>query len=234
MAGVIDKIKESALTCPVCLNTYNTGANKPKSVHAGHTMCANCLAQLPEKSADTIACPLCNTNVPRSSVNVDAVVFQIIEEIEKYDKGKGETKESKSEADVGARDSKDGKSASAAPGAGSLKTGDWICLKCSDHNFASRSMCRKCKAAKPDRSVGTAVKAGDWICTKCADHNFASRSACRKCGAAKVDGAKPEAPGAGVGAGAGRAPSGDWHCRCGEMNFASRTECRKCRNRRKA
>ncbi|OMO80696.1 Zinc finger, RanBP2-type [Corchorus olitorius] len=92
-----------------------------------------------------------------------------------------------------------------------VRPGDWYCSvgNCGAHNFASRSSCFKCGAAKDESSAGfdgdhhmparlrggygfgTASssrsnwKSGDWICTRsgCNEHNFASRTECFRCNA---------------------------------------------------
>lgn len=99
-----------------------------------------------------------------------------------------------------------------------MKSGDWTCPQCNEHNFASRDKCFKCgcfrsKAFKKDNTTANFVKQGDWTCI-CGELNFASRVSCRKCGKSKIN-VQPARP-------------GDWNCNCGELNFASRTSCRKC------
>ncbi|GMI92853.1 hypothetical protein like AT3G15680 [Hibiscus trionum] len=76
---------------------------------------------------------------------------------------------------------------------------------CGAHNFASRSSCFKCGAAKDESSGGfesdiprmrgysfgsasssrSNWKSGDWICARsgCNEHNFASRMECFRCNA---------------------------------------------------
>lgn len=79
---------------------------------------------------------------------------------------------------------------------GNFRPGDWICVSCRAHNFASRSACFKCKQRKsgsegvaPASSSSSAVsppenfRSGDWMCGNCRAHNFASRAACFKCSA---------------------------------------------------
>ncbi|KAE8665335.1 UPF0481 protein [Hibiscus syriacus] len=89
-----------------------------------------------------------------------------------------------------------------------VRPGDWYCTvgNCGAHNFASRSSCFKCGAAKDESSGGfegdnvprmrgygfgsasstrSNWKSGDWICTRsgCNEHNFASRMECFRCNA---------------------------------------------------
>eukprot|EP01083_Nonionella_stella_P010354 29490_1 len=60
-----------------------------------------------------------------------------------------------------------------------VRHGDWVCPYCSDHNFASRNVCRKCgKGTKPKGLKG---RAGDWDCPQCGVMNFAKRNQCFKC-----------------------------------------------------
>ena len=136
-------------------------------------------------------------------------------------------------------------------GGGVRRPGDWTCPGCAAHNFASRSVCFKCKNAKPGGGFGGAggdvgakvsepaggpaggnFRPGDWICSGCRAHNFASRSACFKCKQRKAGGeGSGSAPAASGGGSA--APenfrSGDWMCQnCRAHNFASRAACFKC------
>nr|XP_010925171.2 zinc finger Ran-binding domain-containing protein 2 [Elaeis guineensis] len=83
-----------------------------------------------------------------------------------------------------------------------VKPGDWYC-SCGVHNYASRSNCFKCGAAKDDSTAAVAHswgfgygapagwKSGDWICTRfgCNKHNYASRTECYWCNAPKDHGA---------------------------------------------
>jgi len=110
------------------------------------------------------------------------------------------------------------------------RPGDWSCTGCGDHNYASRSVCRKCNGPRPSHiSVG---RPGDWNCPSCGDHNYASRTNCRKCNAEKtetaVQGFKAANNFPAQGRGGGKHP-GDWNCpSCDDLNFASRTQCRLC------
>lgn len=62
-----------------------------------------------------------------------------------------------------------------------MKSGDWLCTECGNHNFASRTHCNKCNALRPG------MKEGDWICRGCKNHNFASRQECNKCQAPREE-----------------------------------------------
>jgi hypothetical protein len=82
-------------------------------------------------------------------------------------------------------------------------TGDWICPKCNEHNFARRYVCFNCQEAKPENATtlpppdlgwglnnqniqtSTQVMAGDWFCNQCSAHNFARRMTCYSCGSTK-------------------------------------------------
>lgn len=46
-SDLLEKLCET-LTCPICLEHYNTGSKQPKAFHAGHTMCAACITKIPE------------------------------------------------------------------------------------------------------------------------------------------------------------------------------------------
>ncbi|GKV18091.1 hypothetical protein SLEP1_g28514 [Rubroshorea leprosula] len=95
-----------------------------------------------------------------------------------------------------------------------VRPGDWYCTmgNCGAHNFASRSNCFKCGAAKDESSSGgdmprmrgfgfgsssgstsrSVWKSGDWFCTRpgCNEHNFASRTECFKCNAPRDSSSK--------------------------------------------
>ena len=130
----------------------------------------------------------------------------------------------------------------AGGGGGVRRPGDWTCLNCHAHNFASRSVCFKCKNPKaggsggggpsfgsgasgdlgskaPEPASGPTAgnfRPGDWICTGCRAHNFASRSACFKCKQRKAGGESAAAASSGAASSGGSAPenfrSGDWIC----------------------
>ncbi|KAM7276035.1 hypothetical protein ACFE04_017901 [Oxalis oulophora] len=100
-----------------------------------------------------------------------------------------------------------------------VRPGDWYCAvgNCGAHNFASRSSCFKCGAAKDELSAGgfncdmermrggfgflsgssssrSGWKSGDWICTRfgCNEHNFASRMECFRCSAPREPASKSQ------------------------------------------
>jgi len=88
-----------------------------------------------------------------------------------------------------------------------VKSGDWICPKCKNHNFANKKICNRtgCEQPKPRggggrRDSGSGrrdsrghkssksrnfdnpnMKPGDWNCPKCNNHNFARREVCNRC-----------------------------------------------------
>ncbi|XP_051131426.1 uncharacterized protein LOC127251666 [Andrographis paniculata] len=78
-----------------------------------------------------------------------------------------------------------------------MLAGDWYCgaLNCGSHNYASRTSCYRCGAAKDYCGFSAGVmasagypsdslpgwKTGDWICSRCSMHNYASRTECYKC-----------------------------------------------------
>merc|ERR1719474_578000 len=64
------------------------------------------------------------------------------------------------------------------------RPGDWSCVKCSFHNFASRALCYKCDNRKPQE----AMRPGDWIC-ECKSHNYVNRETCFRCSKPKPTGA---------------------------------------------
>lgn len=76
-------------------------------------------------------------------------------------------------------------------GAGNFRAGDWMC-KCGAHNYASKTACHKCSAAKAEGDTGSAgplpatFRPGDWMCTACQAHNYASKTACHKCSGPKT------------------------------------------------
>ncbi|XP_066945778.1 RNA-binding protein cabeza-like isoform X3 [Macrobrachium rosenbergii] len=113
------------------------------------------------------------------------------------------------------------------------KPGDWDCPNCQFLNFASRSMCFKCRTPKDSDGFGSGgrvgggmreMRPGDWACPKCQFHNFSSRGMCYKCNS-------PREGGRSVGGGMDRnnMRPGDWECNsCQFHNFASRDQCFKC------
>ena len=125
---------------------------------------------------------------------------------------------------LGRRSGKGGGAPRQPAAAGVRRPGDWTCPELPRaHNFASRSVCFKCKNPKaggsggggpsfgsgasgdlgskaPEPASGPTAgnfRPGDWICTGCRAHNFASRSACFKCKQRKAGGEcrrRPPAP----------------------------------------
>ena len=86
------------------------------------------------------------------------------------------------------------------PGNSRIKSGDWVCPKCKNHNFANKKDCNRtgCEQPKPKvvgkgrdsrghRPGGSGgfrdsnMKPGDWNCPKCNNHNFAKREVCNRC-----------------------------------------------------
>merc|ERR1712091_803882 len=58
-----------------------------------------------------------------------------------------------------------------------VKSGDWICPSCGDHQYARNDECRKCGEPKPDEGIvqknsSAPLLPGDWICSECGDHQF--------------------------------------------------------------
>jgi predicted nucleic-acid-binding Zn-ribbon protein/rRNA processing protein Gar1 len=81
-----------------------------------------------------------------------------------------------------------------------MKSGDWVCPKCKNHNFANKKVCnrtgceqpkpkvvgrgRDSRGFRPSKSDGfrdSNMKPGDWNCPKCKNHNFAKREVCNRC-----------------------------------------------------
>jgi len=130
-----------------------------------------------------------------------------------------------------------------------MRPGDWICPKCAEHNYASKTACRRCATPKPfggnihgapvaplARGNKTPMP-GDWYCPTCSDLQFARNLSCRKCGTSKPPpgsddacGARSFGGGAGMGMVNGRAVKpGDWVCaNCKDLQFARNTRCRRC------
>eukprot|EP00466_Bigelowiella_natans_P016364 jgi/Bigna1/45259/e_gw1.116.19.1 len=76
-----------------------------------------------------------------------------------------------------------------------FRAGDWLCISCKAHNYASKHSCYKCSAAKPQsentgKIEGAAelpenFRPGDWICPGCNGHNYHSKTFCFRCNLAK-------------------------------------------------
>lgn len=58
------------------------------------------------------------------------------------------------------------------------KSGDWLCISCQHHNYASRQTCRECRQPKGIKE--TKENTHDWICF-CNYVNFARNAICRYC-----------------------------------------------------
>jgi len=116
----------------------------------------------------------------------------------------------------------------------------WACAKCSNVNFAGRTVCnmRFCKALKP--GTPEPPEALPWICPGCGNENYATRVFCnlRKCQQARPGATFQEIQQAMRQGGASQPSSrpqpsitadtvGSWHCGgCGTVNFPGRTHCR--------
>lgn len=102
-----------------------------------------------------------------------------------------------------------GGSGGGASGSTRMKPGDWICLSCSEMNFADRAACFRCNSPRGDargyqpsgapahrtsHGVGDAVMEGDWMCPGCGTNNFRRRIDCVKCKMAKPPRAPREQP----------------------------------------
>ncbi|CAE7930378.1 ZRANB2 [Symbiodinium sp. KB8] len=120
-----------------------------------------------------------------------------------------------------------------------MRAGDWICPACSNHNYADKVMCNRCRIPKPGGWSASPVaskparemRPGDWICPSCANHNFADKLFCNRCNHPKEKAG--EVPGSGPDlqppTQAWRFRQGDWMCpACGNHNYSSRTACNRC------
>ncbi|CAE7637875.1 RANBP2 [Symbiodinium sp. CCMP2592] len=120
-----------------------------------------------------------------------------------------------------------------------MRAGDWICPACSNHNYADKVMCNRCRIPKPGGWSASPVankparemRPGDWICPSCANHNFADKLFCNRCNLPKEKAG--EVPGSGPDqqppTQAWRFRQGDWMCpACGNHNYSSRTACNRC------
>jgi len=126
------------------------------------------------------------------------------------------------------------------------RPGDWNCSQCSNHNFAYRVECNKCKAPKDNATQelqpppgqqaynqqGGGQQGGypnDWLCGSCGNDNFARRTECNKCQQPRDPNSNPVRATPGAGANKTEYPN-DWCCgACGNDNFARRTECNRCK-----
>ena len=141
-----------------------------------------------------------------------------------------------------------------------MKSGDWVCPKCKNHNFANKKVCnrtgceqpkpkvvgrgRDSRGFRPSKSGGfrdSNKKPGDWVCPKCKNHNFANKKVCNRTGCEQP---KPKVVGRGRDS-RGFRPSksggfrdsnmkpGDWNCpKCKNHNFAKREVCNRCDTRK--
>lgn len=80
-----------------------------------------------------------------------------------------------------------------------VREGDWMCVYCHGHNFATKIACFTCHAARPGFERGIPIgqmevlgigrlggssaeaKPGDWTCPKCHENVFAKRNRCYRC-----------------------------------------------------
>eukprot|EP00013_Stygamoeba_regulata_P001768 CAMPEP_0177643134 /NCGR_PEP_ID=MMETSP0447-20121125/7993_1 /TAXON_ID=0 /ORGANISM="Stygamoeba regulata, Strain BSH-02190019" /LENGTH=368 /DNA_ID=CAMNT_0019145409 /DNA_START=51 /DNA_END=1154 /DNA_ORIENTATION=+ len=94
------------------------------------------------------------------------------------------------------------------------RDGDWLCAMCSNHNYASRTACNRCKQPRALVDSGVPVgggggggggaadpnrKEGEWTCGLCNNLNYAHRVQCNRCQTPKNMAMKPMGmPGAGM------------------------------------
>uniref|UniRef100_A0A7S0IN53 RanBP2-type domain-containing protein n=1 Tax=Calcidiscus leptoporus TaxID=127549 RepID=A0A7S0IN53_9EUKA len=105
----------------------------------------------------------------------------------------------------------------ASPGGQKMRPGDWICHSCSNHNYADKLACNRCRI--PKAGLGANMRPGDWICRACGNHNYSDRTACNRCGLDKT-----------VYIASTGMRQGDWICAaCKNHNYADKTACNKCK-----
>lgn len=108
-----------------------------------------------------------------------------------------------------------------------FKNGDWICPNCGDHQFASRTQCRKCGTPKPEGGPfdNPPFPPAPWppAGNPMGMENYGNRWGPPRNGFGGYGGGQR------MGASGQEWKNGDWSCpQCGDHNFASRTECRQC------
>lgn len=115
------------------------------------------------------------------------------------------------------------------------KSGDWHCPRCSDHQFAKNSECRRCAAPRPNidgcaKDDGSTTRAilpvvpspsqmlpGDWICPQCGDLQFARNWLCRRCAHPRPEETAPQ-----------------WRCSvCNELQSSKFGSCKRCHEPRR-
>lgn len=94
-----------------------------------------------------------------------------------------------------------------------MRPGDWCCVSCGNHNFASREVCNKCGDAKTYASGGC-LAAGYGPAATGARPRASPYEAAASAATASASVVRP----------------GDWACpACGNHNYASRTACNRCK-----
>jgi len=114
---------------------------------------------------------------------------------------------------------------------GGIKEGDWVCVECKTHNFASRRQCFGCGIQRSEgdpnfSACNTKAKTGEWICEECGLNNFFYRTECYRCYIMRpVD---ETAPSGSYGS-QSEFRAGDWMCpQCNAHNFSRKQTCFKC------
>eukprot|EP00927_Polykrikos_kofoidii_P068353 TRINITY_DN63730_c0_g1_i1.p1 TRINITY_DN63730_c0_g1~~TRINITY_DN63730_c0_g1_i1.p1 ORF type:complete len:256 (+),score=28.39 TRINITY_DN63730_c0_g1_i1:86-853(+) len=111
--------------------------------------------------------------------------------------------------------------------AASMKPGDWRCLECSNHNFASREVCNRCQADKPvgHQNAHESSKKGGL-----GGSNYGAAVPSTAPNVRPVPYNQAFAGCNGFGKQISGMRQGDWLCMsCANYNFASRTLCNKCK-----
>ncbi|KAJ8408726.1 hypothetical protein AAFF_G00253610 [Aldrovandia affinis] len=68
-ASLDPELVREVLECPICLETYDPAALRPKLLQCGHTVCRQCLEKLLAATINGVRCPFCSKVSRMSSVS---------------------------------------------------------------------------------------------------------------------------------------------------------------------
>src|SRR5688572_12682713 len=53
-------MEEEIISCPICLEPYDTKEHEPRNIVCGHSVCLHCVSKILRPSTLEFKCPICN------------------------------------------------------------------------------------------------------------------------------------------------------------------------------
>lgn len=80
MSAIPDVLKH--LDCAICQNRFNESSHRPKVLHAGHTMCEQCIDKLVPVRQSKVKCPICHELVDKNHASVNHILIEILHQLD--------------------------------------------------------------------------------------------------------------------------------------------------------